>query len=203
MIVTPGAALLVSRHVCRVSQRVDRLRPICRRVEPSVVQLQENPLRPPVIIGIGRVDFPAPVVAEAKRLNLALEVGDVGLGGDARMLAGLDRVLLCRQAERVPPDRVEHVETAHALVAGEDIGGGVAFRVADMQPRARRVREHVEDVIFRDVAGVRVRVTLVERMVGWDFLAGVPRPERLTVMPRCLPLRLENLERILSAHGCG
>ena len=35
----------------------------------------------------------------------------------ARMLAGLDRVLLRRQAERVPAHRMQHIEALHPLVA--------------------------------------------------------------------------------------
>ena len=59
---------------------------------------------------------------------------------------GLDRVLLGGQAERVPAHRMQHVDAAHALVARDDVGRGVALGVADVEARARRVREHVEDV---------------------------------------------------------
>ena len=203
MLIPPNAALLVGGDVQRICQRVDRLRLVCRRVEPRVVKLQENPLRPAEVTRVGGVHLPAPVVTEAKRLNLPLEIGDICLGGDARMLASLDGVLFRRQSKRVPADRVQHIEAAHSLVTGEDVGGGVALRMPDVQPGPGRVRKHVEDVIFRDVAGVRVRVSLVKRMVGGDAFAGVPRPERLAIMPMLLPLGLENLERILSAHSCG
>ena len=54
----------------------------------------------------------------------------------AGMGAGLDRVLLGGQAEGVPAHRVQHVEAAHALVAREDVGGGVALR--DGRRAARR-----------------------------------------------------------------
>ena len=203
MVVAPSAALLVGGDIQRIRQRVDRLRLVRRRIEPRVVKLQENPLRPAEVSGVGGVHLAAPVVTEAKRPNLPLEIGDIRLGGDARVLAGLDGVLFRRQAKRVPADRVQHVEAAHALVAGENVGGRVALRMPNVQPGARRVRKHVEDVIFRDVAGVRVRVALGKRMIGGDAFAGVPRPERLAVMPMLLPLRLKNLERILSAHSCG
>ncbi len=39
--------------------------------------------------------------------------------------AGLDRVLLGGQAEGVEADGVQDVESAHALVAGDDVGRGV------------------------------------------------------------------------------
>ncbi len=47
-------------------------------------------------------------------------------------------LLLGRQAEGVPAHRVQDVEALHALVAGEDVRGDVAFRVADVQTPRRR-----------------------------------------------------------------
>ena len=64
----------------------------------------------------------------------------------AGMSAGLDGVLLGRQAEGVPAHRVQHVEAAHPLVPAQDVGGGVAFGMADVQPGAAGVGEHVQDV---------------------------------------------------------
>ena len=65
------------------------------------------------------------------------------------MLAGLDGVLLGGQTKGVPAHRMEHIVAERAFIAGEDIGGGVAFRVSNVQTRAGRVGEHVEDVEFR------------------------------------------------------
>ena len=76
-------------------------------------------------------------------------------GGDARVRAGLDGVLLGGQAEGVPAHRVQHVEAAHPLVAGQDVGGGVALGMADVQAGAAGVGEHVEDVVLRLVGDVR------------------------------------------------
>src|SRR5258708_4706344 len=118
------------------------------RIEIAVVELEENPLRPLEIIGVGRGEFARPVVAEAERLNLALERGDVFLGRLARMLAGLDGVLLGGQTERVPAHRMQDVETLRAFVAGENVGGGVTFGMPDVQARAARIRKHVEDIKF-------------------------------------------------------
>ena len=102
----------------------------------------------------------------------------------ARMRAGLDRVLLGGQAERVPAHRVQHVEAAHALVARDDVGRGVALGVADVQPVARRVREHVEHVVLR---------------------AATCRPsracERSVALPVGLPLGFDFLERICCHAG--
>ncbi|OQB93057.1 MAG: hypothetical protein BWX84_00692 [Verrucomicrobia bacterium ADurb.Bin118] len=115
-------------------------------VEKTVVKLQENPLRPLKIIGVGGVHLARPIVAEAKALNLARERGDVLLRGDARMLAGLDRVLFGGQTKGVPAHRMQDVPTAGALVTGEDIRGGVTLRMPDVQPGPGGIRKHVEDV---------------------------------------------------------
>jgi hypothetical protein len=70
---------------------------------------------------------------------------DVVLGGLARVLAGLDGILLGRQAEGVVAQAVQHVLAEHPVVPGIDVGGDVAQRVADVQARAAGVGEHVED----------------------------------------------------------
>ena len=123
---------------------------------------------------IGRVHFSVPVVAEAEHLDLTAEGVDVLLGGGAGVRAGLDGVLLGRQAEGVPAHRVQHVEAAHPPVAGQDVGGGVALRVADVQAGPAGVREHVEDVELRLVRQVR-------------------RAEGLVLQPVFLPARLDRL----------
>ena len=81
---------------------------------------------------------------QAQAPQLAPHRGDVLLGGDPGVGAGLDRVLLGGQAEGVVAHRVQHVVARHALEAAEDVGADVAERMADVQTRAARVREHVE-----------------------------------------------------------
>src|SRR6476620_32086 len=90
----------------------NRLGPICLRIEPGVVDLQENPLRPFVILRVCRVNLPLPIVRETYPLQLALELRHVFTGGDRRMLTGFDRVLLRRQTEGVPAHWVQDVEAA-------------------------------------------------------------------------------------------
>ncbi len=161
-------------HVVRDRQLRDRPAALLAGVVPRVVQQQENPLRPAEIIRIGGIDFTVPVVTEAEHLDLPAERGDVLLGGGAGVRAGFDGVLLGRQAEGVPAHRVQDVEAAHALVAGQDVGGGVALGVADVQAGAARVGEHVEDVELRLVRQVR-------------------RAEGLVFQPVLLPARLDRL----------
>ena len=145
-------------------------------------RLQEDPLRPLEVVRVGGIDLAVPVVAEAEHLDLPAEGVDVLLRGDARVRAGLDGVLLGGQAEGVPAHRVQDVEAAHALVAGQDVGGGVAFGMADVQAGAAGVGEHVEDVELRLVRTGPVR-----------------RAEGLVRLPELLPARLDRRGVVSSA----
>ena len=109
-------------------------------VVPAVEDLQEDPLRPAVELLVDRRDGAPVVVAQPQPAQLALHRDHVVLGGLARMLAGLDGVLLGGQAERVVAQAVQDVLAGHPLEAGVDVGGDVAQRVADVQARHRRGR---------------------------------------------------------------
>ena len=208
--VTVGATLLLGCAVGGKLQRGNGLSLVRLRVEPRVIDLEENPLCPAEVAGVGRGEFARPVVAEAEGFNLPREVGDVRLGGDARMLAGLDGVLLGRQAEGIPTHRMKHVEPLRAPVAGEDVRGRVTLRMPHVQPRARRVGKHVEDVkLRRQRSGggglPRDGVARPEWMPLRHGVAGVEGAESLLRVPRALPLGLNQIKRILSAtrHRAG
>ena len=149
--------------------------------EVGVVELDEDPLGPLDVAGIGGVDLAVPVVAEAELLELAAEVVGIGLGGDAGVLVRLDGVLLGGESEGVPTHGVEDVETIHALVAADDIGSGVSLRVAYVEALARGVREHVENVVFR-----------LGRIEA--FIAGTGSAEGFVLGPVGLPFGLELVE---------
>ena len=59
-------------------------RPFVDKGEPPLEQLQEDPLGPPEVPRVGRVDLALPVIGKAERPDLALEVFDVVLGGSRR-----------------------------------------------------------------------------------------------------------------------
>ena len=151
------------------------------RVVPGVEELQEDPLRPAVVVGVGGGDLAAPVVGEAEHLDLAPMLAMFRSVVIARVDAGLDGVLLGGQAEGVPAHRVQHVAAPHPLVAGEDVGGDVALGVADVQARAAGVGEHVEHV---ELGPGRVEARL----------ARVGRAEGPVLGPVRLPLRLDRPE---------
>ena len=160
-------------HVRGNRQLADRPALLQLRVVPGVVNLEEDPLGPAEVVRVGGVDFALPIVAEAERFDLPAEVVDIVLGVHARVFAGGDGVLLRGQTERVPAHRVQHVEAAHTLEARENIRGGVALRMADVQSAATGVREHVEDVVLRLPRDARVvGIGRAEGSVG--FPIGLP-----------------------------
>ena len=167
------------------------------RVEPGVVDLQEDPLGPLVEVDVGGGEAAPRVVAETQPPELAAEVDDVGLGAGARMRAGLHRVLLGRQAEGVEAQRVQHIAAGHPVVPGVDVGRDVAQRVTDVQALARRVGEHVLDEHLvgghRGAVGGRQRTDRVGHVEG-------PRlqPTAAATSARCLP----PAPRCSGASGC-
>ena len=115
-------------------------------VEPGVEEDEKDPLRPADVFRIGGREDAVPVVAEAEHLQLTGEVGDVALGALPRRGAGADRILLGGEPEGIEAHRVDDARAPHPLEAGDDIGGGVALRVPDVEPLTTGVGEHVEDV---------------------------------------------------------
>ncbi len=65
------------------------------------------------------------------------------------MRTSLNRILFRRKTKRIPAHRVKHIEAAHTLETAEDIRGGVAFRMAHVQPCPARIREHIQTVKLR------------------------------------------------------
>ena len=191
----------VHQHIGNVSEAnfirilaaisLDRLGPVRFRIEPRIINLEKDPLRPFEVTRIGGVDFTVPIIGETDPLQLRFEFRDVLAGGDGRMLAALDRVLLGRQPERVPAHRMEDIEPAHPFVTRDDVGGRIAFRMSDVQTGAARIRKHIEHVEFR--LG-RIEV----------FLARIRCVKNLALIPDGLPLGLNLVERIwfaaLAAH---
>ena len=175
----PVDHLLVGQHRGVLRAPVDR--GLLAVGQPAVEQLQEDPLRPAVVARLVRAELARPVDRDAPRAHLLLEGRDRRLGGLARVLAGLDRVVLRRQAERVVAHRVQH---AHAVAAPE-VRHGVADAVVLQVPHvglARRVRQHLEHV------GARGPVVLVGHLPG------------ALVRPDVLPLRLDRA-RVVTVLG--
>src|SRR5206468_2970418 len=71
------------------------------RREPALEEPQEDPLRPAVVLGLVSAELARPVDRDAPVAELALEARDRLVGRLARRAAGLDRVVLRREAEGV------------------------------------------------------------------------------------------------------
>src|SRR6266542_5880528 len=90
-------------------------------------------------------------MCQSQAPKLPPERPDVPLGGDPWMLAGLDRVLLGGQAERVEPHGVQHVVASHPQVAPVDVAADISQWMADVQLVAAGVGKHVVQEEFRPV----------------------------------------------------
>src|SRR5699024_9638146 len=123
-----------------------------------------------------------------------------------RVLPGLDRVEIGRQTEGVVGQGVHDVVPAHPLVAAVDIGAEVSQRMADVQPGARWVREHVRDVerLARTEVGGRAvgrRVFLEGELA--EVSGGGRGVDRSRLLPCALPRLLDLLgqRRVIAETG--
>ena len=81
---------------------------------------------------------------------------DILLSLDRRMNPHLDGIVFRRETESIPAHRVDHIVSVQYLIAAPDIRDNVSAPVADMQTVARRIREHVQAVIFRLAAVIHI-----------------------------------------------
>ena len=106
-------------------------------------------------------------------LELPLHVGDVLERPRLGVHAALDGGVLGRQAERVPAERVQDVEAAHALHARDDVADHVVADVSDVGVPGG-IGEHLQAVELRP--GV----------VFSDFEGPLPPPAFLPFLLDCL-----------------
>ena len=125
------------------------------------------------------------------RFSCDFELGDVLTRRDVRMLPGFDRVLFGGQTERIPAHRMQHVETAQPFVARDDVGGGVTFRMADMQSRAARIREHVEHIKFR-FRRIEIFFAGIRSVKGAPFF-----PDRSAILARS-----DRMDKVCAVRSC-
>ena len=114
--------------------------------EAVFIKLQEDPLRPFVIIRQTGRDLAVPVKAEAQRLELALHVGDVFLGPFCRRDAVLDGCVFSWQTEGVPAHWMQHVVAMHGFETRDDIPDGIVAHMAHMEI-ARWIWKHFQAVV--------------------------------------------------------
>src|SRR6185295_8210411 len=81
--------------------------------------------------------------------HLLLEGRNVLRSRSGWMDTRLHRVLFRRKAKRIPPHRMQDIEPLHTLVARDDVGRRIPFKMADVEARAGGIRKHVETITFR------------------------------------------------------
>ena len=148
----PRRDLLVGQH-----RLVDRT-PVDRRRlsvgQSPLQQLEEDPLVPAVVAGVGADDLTVPVVGEAEARLGAAHLLDVGEGPFLGMHPPLDGSVLCGEAEGVVAHGVEDVVALHPPLPGDGVRDGVVLHVPHVHV-ARGVREHLQDVALARRIGVR------------------------------------------------
>ena len=116
--------------------------------EAVVVELQEPPLGPAVVLRVGGRELAVPVEARAHVLKLAAHPLDVVVGPLLGVCVVLDRGVFGGQAERVEGDGEHHVEALHALPTRGNVARSHGVPVADMEVAAR-VGQHGEQEVGR------------------------------------------------------
>ena len=142
------------------------------------VQLQENPLGPFVVIGIGGVDFAVPVKGDAQRLELLLKACHVIFGDNLGMDMVFDCKVLGGQTECVPAHRVQDVVALQTALSGNDVQCGVGTRMSYMESLTGRIRELDQRIVF-------------------GFCVVVGGSKGVLVVPALLPFRLDTAKIVL------
>src|SRR4029079_18397958 len=186
--------LLVREHGLVVWTPVDdRALAVC---ETRLEELEEEPLRPVVVVGLCSRELTAPVDRPPEALHLLADRGDVPVRDVARVLPLADGGVLGRETERVVADRPQHREAAPPADVRDDVSERVVEDVAHVQ-LARRRREHLEHVrvLPRRIVGRRVRddesafALPFGLPLGLDRLRVVPVHQRSTrLAPRLAPV---------------
>ncbi|CCY20904.1 uncharacterized protein BN782_00673 [Eubacterium sp. CAG:786] len=124
-------------------------------------QLEEYPLRPLEVIGVGGVYLPVPVKGKTQGLKLCLEARNVVLCYDSGVYLVLDGEVLSGQTECVPAHREQHIVALQPALSGYDIHSGVGAGVSDVESLTGGVGELYQRVELRP----GIVVFSVERLV--------------------------------------
>ena len=151
--------------------------------EPLLEQLEKEPLRPLVVVGIGGGERVPPVHHQPRAFKLSLEVGNVARDQIHRMHAYLEGVVLRMNPECVITERLEHVVSDEALESSINVVPSEGEEIPDVEAFRRRIREH-HQCIERPLGALQIGV------VG------------AALLPDALPLPLDRL-RVVSDDGRG
>ena len=137
--------LLIGKH-----RLVDRI-PVHDRflaIDKALLHhVDEHGLLRTVVFGVAGRELAAPIDGESELHELLPHVGDVFPRPRPRMDVVVHRGVLCGHAERVPPHRMENVESLGLAVARYHVAHRVIAHVPHVD-FARGVRKHLEDIVF-------------------------------------------------------
>ena len=176
--------LLVGQHGLVEGAPVDRA--VLAVGQATLTQLQEQPLGPAVVLGVGGVEGARPVEADAELLAGLRRDRDVLVGERRRVCVVADRGVLGVQAEGVEPHRVQDLVATLPPVAGDHVVQREDLGVPHVQV-ARGVGEHRQGVALLTRAAPSPRRRRPGRAAAPPRRAATspaPRPRR-TSRPRC------------------
>ena len=127
-----GDHLLVREHGLVVRTPVHGRRPPIR--QSALEQLEENPLRPLVILRISGRQLVPPIDHQPRALQLPAEVCDVARNQLARVNTDFECVILRVDAKCVKAHRLENRVPLKPLESSIDVIAREREKVADMQP---------------------------------------------------------------------
>ena len=149
----------------------------------AIEHFDERPLRPLVICRVASAYLAVPIVAETYLVELFAVTVDIFLGCHLGMLPRLYGILLGRQAVCVIPHGVQHIKAVQAFVTRINVRSYVAQRMPNVQPRPRRVWEHIEHIKLRS------------RVIDFGFIS-------IVFFPILLPALFYFLEIIFHYNMC-
>jgi hypothetical protein len=174
----PVDHLLVGEHGLVVRAPVDRR--LLAVGEPRLEELEEEPLRPAVVLGLVRRQHALPVDRPAHSLHLPPDRGDVALRHFARVAPLRDGSVLGGKPESIETHRPHDHVPVPPPEMGDDLAQHVVAHMAHVQ-LAGGIGEHLEDV----------------GLVPQIGLAGIGHVEGIRVPPDALPLLLDRLRVVL------
>ena len=140
----------------------------------ALEHLLESPLCPVIIFGVAGAYFAVPVEREAYLVELFAIAVDIVDGGNCRVLASLDGILLGGKAVGIVTHRVQYVEALQSFVAGVDVRSDVSQRMSHVQTCTRGVGEHVQYIEFLFRIVFRYLIGLVVHPSFLPFLFNLP-----------------------------
>ena len=151
-------AVLIGQNDLAVRAVIDQR--LVTEYQTVLIELEENPLGPVIIILIRCINGPVPVKGKAYFSELVREFLNIDIRNDTGMCIGLDRVVLCGQTESVEADGEQDVIALHPPLSGDDFNTGIGFDVAYVHARAAGIGEFHQSVEF----GLLTEVLCLEQL---------------------------------------